>query len=138
MAVADVLRPVTKAVTTTLTTATAAARHMIHRKSGVLLVMAGGRETIPDLGGSHITWSALTGVCRQLAAELGPRGVRVAWLLSPGSPAPGEKNRAEEGALLTERPGYDDVANAAVFAASDWARTMTATELNLTGGLVPD
>ncbi|WP_455356886.1 SDR family NAD(P)-dependent oxidoreductase [Streptomyces sp. SYSU K217416] len=138
MAAADVLRPVTKAVTTTLSTATAAARHMIHSGSGVLLVMAGGRETIPDLGGSHIAWSALTGVCRQLAAELSPQGVRVAWLLSPGSPAPGEENRADEGALLTERPGYDDVANAAVFAASDWARTMTATELNLTGGLVPD
>ncbi|MGW7274422.1 SDR family oxidoreductase [Streptomyces sp. NPDC054864] len=138
MAVADVIRPVTKAVTTTITTATAAARHMIHRGSGVVLVMAGGRETIPDLGGSHIAWSALTGVCRQLAAELGPQGIRVAWLLSPGSPSPGGENRADEGALLTERPSYDDVANAAVFAASDWARTMTATELNLTGGLVPD
>ncbi|THA78679.1 SDR family oxidoreductase [Streptomyces sp. A0592] len=138
MAVADVTRPVVKAVTTTLTTATAAARHMIRRGSGVVLVMAGGRETIPELGGSHIAWSALTGVCRQLAAELGPQGVRVAWLLSPGSPAPGDLDRADEGALLTERPRYDDVANAAVFAASDWARTMTATELNLTGGLVPD
>ncbi|MEU6298146.1 SDR family NAD(P)-dependent oxidoreductase [Streptomyces erythrochromogenes] len=138
MAVADVTRPVIKAVTTTLATATAAARHMIRRGSGVVLVMAGGRETIPDLGGSHIAWSALTGVCRQLAAELGPQGVRVAWLLSPGSPAPGELDRADEGALLAERPRYDDVANAAVFAASDWARTMTATELNLTGGLVPD
>ncbi|MEU9482106.1 SDR family oxidoreductase [Streptomyces decoyicus] len=93
---------------------------------------------IPDLGGSHITWSALTGVCRQLAAELGPQGVRVSWLLSPGSPAPGEENRADKAALLAERPAYDDVANAAVFAASSWARTMTATELNLTGGLVPD
>ncbi|MGY5136234.1 SDR family NAD(P)-dependent oxidoreductase [Streptomyces nigrescens] len=138
MALADVLRPVTKAVTTTLTTATAAARHMVRRGSGVLLVMAGGRETIPDLGGSHITWSALTGVCRQLAAELSPQGVRVAWLLSPGSPAPGEEDRADKAALLAERPAYDDVANAAVFAASNWARTMTATELNLTGGLVPD
>ncbi|MFE9466886.1 SDR family NAD(P)-dependent oxidoreductase [Streptomyces virginiae] len=138
MAVADVTRPVVKAVTTTVITATAAARHMIHRGSGVILVMAGGRETIHDLGGSHIAWSALAGVCRQLAAELGPHGVRVAWLLSPGSPAPGDVNRADEGALLAERPRYEDVANAAVFAASDWARTMTATELNLTGGLVSD
>ncbi|MFF8264873.1 SDR family NAD(P)-dependent oxidoreductase [Streptomyces virginiae] len=138
MAVADVTRPVVKAVTTTVITATAAARHMVHRGSGVILVMAGGRETIPDLGGSHIAWSALAGVCRQLAAELGPHGVRVAWLLSPGSPAPGDVNRADEGALLAERPRYEDVANAAVFAASDWARTMTAVELNLTGGLVSD
>lgn len=138
MDVADLLRPVTKAVTTTFFTAAAAARHMVRRGSGVVLVMGGGRETIPGLGGSHVAWAALAGVCRQLASELGPQGVRVAWLLSPGSPAPGEEQGAAEGALLAERPRYDDVANAAVFAASDWARTMTATEVNLTGGLVAD
>ncbi|MFG2196774.1 SDR family oxidoreductase [Streptomyces sp. NPDC048639] len=99
MAVADVLRPVTKSVRTTLITATAAARHMVRRKSGVLLVMAGGRETIPDLGGSHIAWSALTGVCRQLAAELGPQGVRVCWLLSPDSPAPGHERIVVSGSV---------------------------------------
>ncbi|MEU6085176.1 hypothetical protein [Streptomyces sp. NPDC047108] len=64
----------------------------------------------------------LTGVCRQLAAELGPQGVRVCWLPSPGSPAPGEENQADQAVLLAERPTYDDVANAAVFAASSWAR----------------
>jgi hypothetical protein len=40
--------------------------------------------------------------------------------------------------LLPRRPSYADVANAAVFAASDWAPTMTATEINLTGGAVVD
>ena len=35
-------------------------------------------------------------------------------------------------------PSYDQVANAAVYAASDWAATMTATEINLTGGAVVD
>jgi 3-oxoacyl-[acyl-carrier protein] reductase len=40
--------------------------------------------------------------------------------------------------LLGRRPSYQDVANAAVFAASDWAATMTATEINLTGGAVID
>ena len=40
--------------------------------------------------------------------------------------------------LLGRRPSYADVANAAVFAASDWAVTMTATEINLTGGAVID
>lgn len=40
--------------------------------------------------------------------------------------------------LLRRRPSYDDVANAAVFLASDWARTMTATEVNITGGAVVD
>jgi 3-oxoacyl-[acyl-carrier protein] reductase len=138
MAVDDVLRPVTKAVTTTVAVATGAARHMVRRGTGVILVMAGGREAIPNLGGSHVAWSALAGLCRQLAAELGPHGVRVAWLLSPGSPAVEEENLGAEGMLLPRRPTYDDVANVAVFAASDWSRTMTATELNLTAGLVVD
>jgi 3-oxoacyl-[acyl-carrier protein] reductase len=139
----DFMRPVTKSVAAHFIVATAVARHMATRGSGVILVMAGGREAIPQLGGSHVAWAALAGLCRQLAAELGPDGIRVAWLLSPGSTdsddhsaAPGATNTA--GLLLARRPSYDDVANIAVFAASDWARTMTATELNFTAGAVID
>jgi 3-oxoacyl-[acyl-carrier protein] reductase len=138
MPVADVMQPVAKAVTSTCTVATAAARHMVRRGTGAILVMAGGREAIPNLGGSHVAWAALAGLCRQLAAELGPQGVRVAWLLSPGSPAPDEPDEEADALLLPRRPDYADVANAAVFASSDWAPTMTATEINLTGGLVVD
>jgi 3-oxoacyl-[acyl-carrier protein] reductase len=139
----DFMRPVIKAVSVHLITARAVARHMVPRGGGVILVMAGGREAIPDLGGSHVAWSALSGLCRQLASELGPRGVRVAWLLSPGSPGPNESDIVETksgkgGPLLGRQPTYDDIANAAVFVSSDWARTMTATEINLTGGLVLD
>ena len=139
----DLMRPVIKAVSVHFIIARAVARHMLSRGSGVILVMAGGREAIPDLGGSHVAWSALSGLCRQLASELGPRGVRVVWLLSPGSAGPNESELVETksgngGPLLGRRPSYDDVANAAVFASSAWARTMTATEINLTGGLVLD
>jgi NAD(P)-dependent dehydrogenase (short-subunit alcohol dehydrogenase family) len=137
----DVLRPVIKAVTTHLTLATAVARHMIPRRSGVILAMGGGREAIPRLGGSHIAWSALAGLCRQLASELGPHGVRVLWLLSPGSPdpsAPLEDDPEAATTLLHRRPRLEDVAHAAAFAASDRAATMTATEINLTGGAVVD
>lgn len=138
MPVDDVMQPVTKAVTSTFTVATAAARHMVQRGTGVILVMGGGREAIPNLGGSHVAWAALAGLCRQLAAELGPHGVRVAWLLSPGSPEPGEPDPEADRLLLARRPSYDQVGNAAVFAASDWAATMTATEINLTAGAVID
>jgi NAD(P)-dependent dehydrogenase (short-subunit alcohol dehydrogenase family) len=139
----DFMRPVIKAVSVHLIIARAVARHMVPHRGGVILVMAGGREAIPNLGGSHVAWSALAGLCRQLASELGPRGVRVAWLLSPGSSGQNESDLVEAksgngGPLLLRRPTYDDVANAAVFASSDWARTMTATEINLTGGLVLD
>lgn len=150
----DFLRPVTKAVTAHFNIATAVGRHMTRRGRGVILVMAGGREAIPHLGGSHVAWAALAGLCRQLAAEFGPHGVRVNWLLSPGSPdydehdqqhhetSHGEKEATPapgaQGLLVRHQPSYDEVANIATFAASDWARTITASEINFTGGAVID
>jgi 3-oxoacyl-[acyl-carrier protein] reductase len=180
----EFLRPVAKAVTAHFNVATATGRHMTRRGRGVILVMGGGREAIPRLGGAHVAWTALAGLCRQLAAEFGPNGVRVSWLLSPGSPGydqpgydqpgydqpgydqpgndqpgndqPGQRpdspgsgsgsgsGSGETGApdtaglLVRHLPSYDEVANVAVFAASDWARTITASELNVTGGAVVD
>ena len=170
----EFLRPVTKAVTAHFNVAVAVGRHMTRRGRGVILVMAGGREAIPRLGGSHVAWAALAGLCRQLAAEFGPYGVRVSWLLSPGSPgyddhdgrptargsgaapgvglgrgswpaAPPAAGSAESagapgtvGLLTGHLPSYGEVANVAVFAASDWARTITASEINFTGGAVVD
>ena len=141
----DFLRPVTKAVTAHFNIATAVGRHMTRRGRGAILVMAGGREAIPRLGGSHVAWAALAGLCRQLAAEYGPSGVRVSWLLSPGSPddvQPGVSDPAAPpgttGLLARHQPTYDEVAKAATFAASDWGRTITASEINLTGGAVID
>ena len=137
---ADFARPVSKVIATHFNIATVTARHMTGR-GGVILALGGGREAIPRLGGSHVAWSALAGLCRQLASELGPSRIRVAWLLSPGSPDPDSTESGDSLAgemLLGRRPSYADVANAAVFAASDWAVTMTATEINLTGGAVID
>lgn len=138
MSLEDVVRPVVKAVTAHHLIATAAARHMTAAgRGGAILVMAGGREAIANLGGAHVAWAALAGLCRQLAAELGPHGIRVNWLLSPGSPDPSE-DPTDTTTLLGRRPSYDDVANVATFAASDWADNLTATEINLTGGAVVD
>ena len=149
----DFMQPVTKAVTAHFNAATAVGLHMTRRRQGAILVMGGGREAIPRLGGSHVAWAALAGLCRQLAAEFGPYGVRVNWLLSPGSPgydehdqpesaAPGDTEAAvppgSAGLLARHQPSYDEVANIAVFAASDWARTITASEINFTGGAVVD
>jgi 3-oxoacyl-[acyl-carrier protein] reductase len=139
----DFLQPVTKAVTAHFNIATAVGRHMAAAGGGAILVMGGGREAISRLGGSHVAWSALAGLCRQLAAELGPANVRVNWLLSPGSPGTdlpddGCDDQPSSGLLRRHRPSYEEVANIAVFAASDWARTMTATEINFTGGAVVD
>src|SRR5947207_2476201 len=71
MDLTDFARPVSKAIAAHFTIATVTARHMTDR-GGVILAMGGGREAIPMLGGSHVAWSALAGLCRQLASELGP------------------------------------------------------------------
>jgi NAD(P)-dependent dehydrogenase (short-subunit alcohol dehydrogenase family) len=147
----EFLRPVAKAVTAHFNIGTAVGRHMSRRGRGVILVMAGGREAIPRLGGSHVAWAALAGLCRQFAAEFGPHGVRVTWLLSPGSPSNDEWQDGSApdaagatgppgtvGLLARHQPSYDEVANIAAFAASDWARTITASEINFTGGAVVD
>ena len=62
---------------------------------------------------------------------------------SPGAPgatgAPGSAAAPGTVGLLTGHlPSYGEVANVAVFAASDWARTITASEINFTGGAVVD
>src|ERR1700739_4684773 len=102
----DFARPVSKAIATHFTIATVTARHMTSR-GGVILAMGGGREAIPNLGGSHVAWSELAGLCRQLASELASRGIRVAWLLSPGSPGPNEAHlvdaKSEKGGPLLGR-----------------------------------
>jgi 3-oxoacyl-[acyl-carrier protein] reductase len=140
MEFSDFARPVSKVIATHFNIATVTARHMLER-GGVILALGGGREAIPRLGGSHVAWSALAGLSRQLASELGRSGIRVAWILSPGSPDPDNPEPGgplSEQTLLGRRPSYQDVANAALFAASDWAATMTATEINLTGGAIVD
>jgi 3-oxoacyl-[acyl-carrier protein] reductase len=153
MPLEQVMQPVTKSLTSHFNIATTVAPHMARGSGGVILAMAGGREAIPRLGGSHIAWAALAGLSRQLAADLGPHKIRVAWLLSPGSPGSAHDHHppaslddvrqpqtppATEGLLPSHQPTYEEVANVAAFLASDAARTMTAAEINLTGGAVVD
>jgi 3-oxoacyl-[acyl-carrier protein] reductase len=134
-------------------TATAAARHMIQRGSGVILAPIGpSRDTSPTMGGTVVSWAATQALCRQLAAELGPHGVRVVWIQTPGSPEPipdtvefGGGMRREDVIAMIERrtllnrlPSLDELANVAAFLASDHAATMTATGANITGGASVD
>jgi NAD(P)-dependent dehydrogenase (short-subunit alcohol dehydrogenase family) len=104
MSYKDFIRPVTKGVTSQFVTATAVARNMRRHGSGVILAMADGRGAIPLLGGSHVTWAALAALCRRLACELGPEGIRVAWLLSPDASDPGLE--AADVTMLGRRPTW--------------------------------
>ena len=140
-------------------TMTAAARHMQARRAGVLLAITAqvARKPYPDIGGFGVACAAIESLCRQLAVELGPSGIRVVCLRSAGSPdAPGvraawtalaestgttrraiEANIAERTALK-RLPRLSEVADAAVLLASDRARAITAEVANLTAGELVD
>jgi 3-oxoacyl-[acyl-carrier protein] reductase len=150
MALADFERPVHTAVRTTFLTARAAARHMIKQGSGVILVFGGSGDPLPDysIGGLQVAFEAMEILRRNLASELGKYGIRVVTLQTGGIPETIPKGAFEEreqviedivqGAMLKRAATLEDVGNVAVFAASDWARTMTATQLNMTCGSVVD
>jgi 3-oxoacyl-[acyl-carrier protein] reductase len=152
MAVDDFMAPVETAARTTFLTARAAARHMIPRRSGVILAFGGpGDRSGPMrdyyLGGTQVAFDAIETMRRQLSVELGPHGIRVVTLASGGIPESlpeGFDGRAEivemiEGQTLLGRAAtLEDVGNAAVFAASDWARSVTAAIVNVSCGALVD
>jgi NAD(P)-dependent dehydrogenase (short-subunit alcohol dehydrogenase family) len=156
MPLEDFERPVMSAVRTQFLSARAAARHMIRQGSGVILTFggAGGRDPIRDytsggfqvyLGGFQVALGAIDVLRRQLAVELGPHGIRVVTLQSGGVPETTREDWREaitrsfvETSMLKRVETLDDVGNVAAFAASDLARTMTATNINITAGRVAD
>ena len=148
ISVDDFLQPITNTMRTQFLTTRAAARHMINQKSGVILAFGGsGPQTPPGLGGFKVSLDALEGLRRQWAVELGPHGIRVITLQTGGIPeslSPEFEQREEitaaliEPTLLKRAATFVDVGNVAAFAASDMARSITATEINITCGAVID
>ena len=152
MAVDDFMAPVQTAARTTFLTARAAARHMIRQRSGVILAFGGpGDRSGPMrdyyLGGTQVAFDAIETMRRQLSVELGPHGIRVVTLASGGVPESlpegfdGRQAIVEmiEGQTLLGRAAtLEDIGNAAVFAASDWARSVTAAIVNVSCGALVD
>jgi 3-oxoacyl-[acyl-carrier protein] reductase len=149
MALADVERPVHTALRSTFLTSRAAARHMIRQGGGVILVFGGDGDPPRQyhLGGLQVAFSAMEALRRNLAAELGPHGIRVVTLRTGGItesiPRDVEGMDAvvrdiEEQTMLKRAATLADVGNAAVFVASDWGRTLTATALNISCGTIVD
>jgi 3-oxoacyl-[acyl-carrier protein] reductase len=151
--------PIVTAMRTHFITATSAARHMANSGSGVILALTAqaGRKPYPDVGGFGVACAAIEGFCRQLAIELGPKGIRVVCLRSSGSPdTPGVDevfNRHAENAgisreafeagiaektLLKRLPRLAEVANVAVLMASDRASAITGAIANVTCGEIVD
>jgi 3-oxoacyl-[acyl-carrier protein] reductase len=155
----DFVRPISTAMRAQFLTARAAARHMTRRGSGVILTITAttAKLTIPGVGGTGVTFDAMESQCRQWATELGPLGVRVAWLRTTGLPealadiplfpdyGTGAAMTREEllvwlkrDTMLNRLTTLEEVGNAAAFLASDGAGAMTASGANLTCGAVPD
>jgi NAD(P)-dependent dehydrogenase (short-subunit alcohol dehydrogenase family) len=151
--------PITAYMRSYFLTARAAARRMVEKRSGVILVHTPepARLGAPLIGGMGPAWAAMEAFNRNLSAEFGSYGIRAVCLRSTGLPEtrtievvfglhakamgiPQEQFLAFiEG--MTHRKRLStlvEVTNAAVFLASDKASGMTGTVANLTGGMIVD
>jgi NAD(P)-dependent dehydrogenase (short-subunit alcohol dehydrogenase family) len=129
---------------------------MLARGSGSLVTIGSmtGKRPLPGRTPYAASKTALIGLTRTLAHEIGDRGLR-ANLVSPGaiegeriervianlaaheSIDPAEaRDRFEAPSPLRRLVGPDDVADAVVFLASDAARGITGEDLNVSAGTV--
>ena len=146
MSLPDFLTPVTESARTNFLTATASARRMIEQGSGVILTLSSSaaRESGPLMGGFSLACAAVECLTRTLAAEVGRHGVRVVAIrpnftpdtMRGADPAPFQD--LVDGTALGRLPRLAEVADTAVFAASDGAGAITGAVLNLTCGAIAD
>jgi 3-oxoacyl-[acyl-carrier protein] reductase len=151
MSLDDFIRPINIAMETHFLTTTAAARVMMKQGSGVILSLTAtpGGTAYPLVGGFGPACCALEGFSRDLATELGPHGVRVVNIRSAGSPdsrpfvdalaSGGEEviafiKKLEDDTMLKKLPMMNDIANVAVFLASDLSGKITGVTIDVTSG----
>ncbi|KAA6462862.1 SDR family oxidoreductase [Acidobacteria bacterium AB60] len=151
--------PITAYLRSHFLTARAAARRMVEKGAGVILMHTPepARLGAALVGGMGPAWAAMEGFNRNLSAEFGPRGVRSVCIRSTGLPETHTIDvvfglHAEAMGITREQfQGFveslthtkrstkvAEVADAAVWLASDKASAITGTVLNLTGGLITD
>jgi NAD(P)-dependent dehydrogenase (short-subunit alcohol dehydrogenase family) len=152
MSVDDYMDSIEVAARTTFITSRAAARQMVKQGGGVILFFGGpGDRSGPMrdyyLGGTQVAFDAIETLRRQLSIELGQHAVRVVTLSSGGLPESlpedfeGRDAIVEliESQTLTGRAAtLEEAGNAAAFAASDQAASMTAATLNISAGALID
>lgn len=151
--------PITTLTQANFLTARSAARHMVARRSGVILTITGtpSRGAFPNTGGNAPAFASVVALTRTLSAELAPLGVRAVCLMPNAMPettairenferyaAASGTTAAEFGARLASTTHLRrmttlaELAEAAVFVASDRAGGMTGAVVNLSGGGVVD
>jgi 3-oxoacyl-[acyl-carrier protein] reductase len=148
LTVEEFLQPIMNAMRTQFLTTKAVIGHMSKRGSGVIMHFGGsGPQTLPGLGGFKVALDAMEGLRRQWAIEFGKQGIRAITLKTGGivdsmpESTPGRDQIAAsilESAMLNHTATLEDVGNVAAFVASDQARTMTSTEINISGGAIVD
>ena len=151
----DLLGAVINGLRGNFLTARAAARHMIEQGSGTILALDSGSANGSPMMGSTGPADAATDVfIRNLAAEIGPQGVRVLGIWTAGLPetfsqeklaavdSKFEDEAAFKGLIenldqmrMTRRsPRLAEVAATAAFLASEKAGAITGTFVNVTSG----
>ena len=151
--------PITTLVTSYFLTARLAARRMIAKKSGVIMTVTAthSREGIPLVGGYGPAQAAKEALTRDLSAERAPHGIRVVGLRPYAMPETNTikdafEPRARASGMTWEQwqemlasrtharrlMTLEEMANVAVFMASDNASGMTGTTVNLTLGRLDD
>jgi NAD(P)-dependent dehydrogenase (short-subunit alcohol dehydrogenase family) len=140
-------------------TARLAARRMVPNRSGVIMTVTStpSRTGVPFVGGGGPAMAAVEALTRGLSAELAPQGIRVVGLRPQAMPETGRIKESFEGyakasgrtwtefqELLAGRTHarrlstLAEMANMAVFMASDQASGMTGTIVNLSLGSLDD
>ncbi|HUZ23236.1 MAG TPA: SDR family oxidoreductase [Streptosporangiaceae bacterium] len=154
MTTADFTRAIMTGITTNFITARAAARHMTEQGSGVILALnSGSSHGSPMMGSTGPADAAIDTFIRNLAVEVGPSGVRVLGIWVAGIPetltaagiaAVNSEMQLDDAALqsilshldgmrmLKHSPRLAEVAEVAVFLASDRSSGMTGTFTNVT------
>jgi NAD(P)-dependent dehydrogenase (short-subunit alcohol dehydrogenase family) len=151
--------PLTTYTSSYFLTARLAARRMVPKRSGVIMTVTAthSRTGIPLVGGYGPAMAAKEALTRDLSAELAPQGIRVVGLrpyAMPETPTIKEafEPRAKASGMTWDQwqemlastthtrrlMTLEETANMAVFMASDRARGMTGTTVNLTMGRLDD
>ena len=151
--------PITSYTRSYFLTARLAARRMVAKGSGVILTVTSllSRTGTPLVGGYGPAQAAKEALTRDLSAELAPQGIRVVGLRPQGMPETRTikdafQPRAKASGMTWEQwqeflasrthprrlMTLEEMANVAVFMASDQASGMTGTTVNLTMGSLDD
>lgn len=159
----EFIRPIDGFLKAQFNTSKAASRYMGSKRQGVIINMSepGAKLAIGGILGHAVSSAGKEVFTRILAAELGPKNIRVVGIrphAMSDAPAAGSytkdvfkpmadaadlsteelMNSMAQGTMIKHLPTLSEVAETAAFLASDNARSITATIINITGGAITD